>query len=71
VISSPSFAASQLVLQVNGASGPDYQVQASTNLVNWSAVFTTNSPAMPFIWTNGAVGAPMNFFQIIAGPPFQ
>ena len=62
----------QLVLQVNGAGGPDYQIQASTNLVNWSAVFTTNSPAMPFVWTNNITdGPPNNFFRINVGPPFS
>jgi Glycosyl hydrolase family 98/Glycosyl hydrolase family 98 C-terminal domain/Carbohydrate binding module (family 6) len=60
----------QLTLQVNGDSGPDYQIQASTNLVNWSAVFTTNAPAMPFIWTNSGISLPMNFFRIVVGPPF-
>jgi hypothetical protein len=66
----PLLSGGQLVLQVNGAGGPDYQVQASTNLVNWSAVFTTNSPAMPFVWTNNTTGSPVNFFRIMAGPPF-
>jgi len=37
----------QLVLQINVASGPDYQIQASTNLMNWSTVFTTNAPTVP------------------------
>lgn len=60
----------QLVLQVAGAVGPDYQVQVSSNLVDWSAVVTTNSPAMPFIWTNSTTGLPMNFFRILVGPPF-
>jgi fibronectin type 3 domain-containing protein len=69
-ISAVSLNAGQLVLQVNGSSGPDYQIQASTNLVNWGLVFTTNSPAMPFVWTNSATGLPMNFFRILVGPPF-
>jgi len=59
-----------LVLQVKGASGPDYQVQTSTNLVNWNAVFTTNSPPLPFVWTNNFTNGPMNFFRIRVGPPF-
>jgi hypothetical protein len=70
MISSSFFALGQLVLQVNGASGPDYQIQASTNLFNWSAVLTTNSPALPFSWTNGTTGSPVKFFRILAGPPF-
>jgi hypothetical protein len=59
----------QLVLQVSGAGGPDYQIQSSTNLVNWSAVFTTNSPPMPFAWTNVSTGLPRNLFRVQAGPP--
>lgn len=70
VISNPVLSAGQLVLQVSGVPGPDYQIQGSTNLVNWSALFTTNSPAMPFIWTNDSPVAPINFFRIVAGPPF-
>jgi hypothetical protein len=70
VISTPLSSGGQIVLQVNGASGPDYQIQASTNLVSWTAVFTTNAPAMPFTWTNSSTGLPMNFFRILVGPPF-
>jgi len=65
-----SWNGSQLALQVNGDSGPDYQVQSSTNLSNWDPVFTANSPPMPFLWTNSATGSPINFFRVIAGPPF-
>jgi hypothetical protein len=69
-ISSVALDGGQLVLQVSGDSGPDYQIQTSTNLVNWSALLTTNSPAMPFIWTNNPADLPKNFFRILAGPPF-
>jgi glucuronoarabinoxylan endo-1,4-beta-xylanase len=68
--STVSLSGGQLMLQVNGASGPDYQIQASTNFVNWSAVFTTNAPPMPFVWTNSITnGPPNNFFRIRVGPP--
>jgi hypothetical protein len=59
----------RLVFEVAGASGPDYQVQASSNLVDWSAVFATNSPAMPFNWTNRTSDVPLNFFRVLVGPP--
>jgi hypothetical protein len=66
-----SFAGGQLALQVSGASGPDYQIQTSTNLADWRAVWTTNSPPMPFVWLNTMTnGSSMNFFRILAGPPF-
>jgi hypothetical protein len=69
-VSSIGLSGGQMVLQVSGDSGPDYQIQASTNLLNWSAVFTTNSPLVPFSWTNTNTGLQMNFFRIQAGPPF-
>jgi fibronectin type 3 domain-containing protein len=69
MISTISGPAGQLVLRVNGDSGPDYQIQASTNLVDWAAVFTSNSAPVPFTWTNDNTGLPMNFFRILVGPP--
>jgi endoglucanase len=69
----PTMAASvnggQLTLQVNGATGPDYEIQASTDLVNWSPVFATNSPAMPFVWTGSTTNGPLNFYRVVVGPP--
>jgi hypothetical protein len=57
-------------LAVNGQTGPDYAVQASTNLVEWQSVFTTNSPAMPFDWADPDTGLyPMRFYRIVVGPP--
>ena len=70
-VSTVSLSGGQLMLQVNGDSGPDYQIQASTNLVNWNPIFITNSPAMPFTWTNNDANMPVIFFRIVVGPPFQ
>jgi len=60
----------QAGFQITGAAGPDYAVQVSSNLVNWSTVLLTNSPLMPFGWmdTNTA-NAPMRFYRIKIGPP--
>ncbi|HEU5069953.1 MAG TPA: glycoside hydrolase family 98 domain-containing protein [Verrucomicrobiae bacterium] len=69
-VSPVSATGGQLVLQINGDSGPDYQIQSSTNLVDWTALLTTNSPLLPFVWTNNPGAAPQNFFRIQAGPPF-
>jgi hypothetical protein len=68
-LSVPSLSSGQLTLQVNGASGPDYQIQASSNLVDWTAVFTTNAPLVPFFWTSDTTNGPANFFRIQVGPP--
>jgi fibronectin type 3 domain-containing protein/regulation of enolase protein 1 (concanavalin A-like superfamily) len=62
-------AGDQLTLQVSGDSGPDYEIQASTDMINWSPIFTTNSPALPFVWTVNATNGPLNFYRIVVGPP--
>jgi hypothetical protein len=60
----------QLTFQVNGQTGPDYAVDISTNLVDWSTLFITNSPRMPFSWTDtNAAMLPMQFYRIKVGPP--
>ena len=55
---------------VTGDLGPDYAVRASTNLVDWEVIFTTNSPAMPFNWSDPNAGSyDQRYYQIKAGPP--
>jgi hypothetical protein len=68
-ISSISFAGGQFGFNVSGQSGPDYAVETSTNLAQWSAVFTTNSPALPFVWTDTNSAAPQRFYRVKLGPP--
>jgi hypothetical protein len=69
-LSSAGLNAGQFSLQVSGDAGPDYAVQASTNLIDWSTVVISNSPAMPFNWLDtSASGAPMQFYRVIVGPP--
>jgi len=58
-----------LGFSVNGQTGPDYAVQASSNLTGWSTVFITNSPAMPFAWTTNIGISPQQFYRIKTGPP--
>jgi hypothetical protein len=60
----------QIGFQVSGVAGPDYAVQGSTNLADWNTLFITNSPAMPFSWTDtNATALPAKFFRIKVGPP--
>jgi hypothetical protein len=51
--------------------GPDYAVEASSNLVDWSTLFITDSPPMAsFQWTDtNALTLPMQFYRIKIGPP--
>gem|GEM_PF-761398 len=54
---------------VSGDFGPDYTVQASTNLTAWTSVFTTNSPVLPFTWTDAAAtNFPTRFYRVLLGP---
>ncbi len=56
-------------LTITGAVGPDYTVEASTNLVDWRPVFTTNSPTIPFFWRDpGAVDLLRRFYRVRLGP---
>jgi hypothetical protein len=71
-VSSVTWNNSQLTLQVtNSILGPDYSVQASSNLVNWSTLFITNSPPVTsFLWTDSnAAASPVQFYRIKTGPP--
>ena len=69
-LSSALWAEGQFSLAVNGQTGPDYAVQASTNLVDWQSVFTTNSAVMPFEWTDPNTSLlPLRFYRIVVGPP--
>lgn len=66
----PALTGGQIGFSIGGQTGPDYAVQASSNLLNWSTLFITNSPAMPFIWaeTNTAANL-MQFYRVKTGPP--
>ncbi len=48
----PAFVSSSFTLRVSGDSGPDYSIEASTNLADWITVFTSNQPALPFDWSD-------------------
>ncbi len=65
-----SMVGGQLHLTVAGEVGPDYAVQASTNLTGWQTIFTTNSPPTPFDWTDPNPGTfPVRFYRVVIGPP--
>jgi autotransporter-associated beta strand protein len=41
-------------LTLTGPTNVNYQVLASTNLLNWVPILTTNPPALPLVWTDSA-----------------
>jgi hypothetical protein len=68
-LGSISLAGGQISFNISGQSGPDYAIETSTNLTQWSNVFITNSPALPFTWTDAATNSPQRFYRIKLGPP--
>jgi hypothetical protein len=68
-ISNISFASEQFSFNVSGQNGPDYAIEISTNLKQWSNVFITNSPALPFNWTDTNFITPQRFYRVKLGPP--
>jgi beta-galactosidase len=68
---SVSLNSGHLTLRVtNSIVGPDYAVQGSSNLVNWSTLFITNFPPNSFQWTDtNAATAPAEFYRLKVGPP--
>lgn len=68
-VSNVSVAGGQFSFSVSGQSGPDYAIETSTNLTQWSNVFITNSPALPFTWTDATTNSPRSFYRIKLGPP--
>ena len=59
---------SQVNLSATGMIGPDYTLLASSNLVNWQTLFTTNPAAMPVTFTDTNQNSAARFYRIQLGP---
>jgi len=68
-LSNLSFAGGRFKFSVNGQSGPDYAIETSTNLAQWSDLLITNSPTLPFSWTDAETNSPQRFYRVKLGPP--
>ncbi|HEY1789330.1 MAG TPA: hypothetical protein VGJ73_14315 [Verrucomicrobiae bacterium] len=68
-ISSFVISGQKITLTAQGTQGPNYMLQASTNLTTWQTVLTTNSPALPLTltYTNSLPGL-NSFFRLELGP---
>lgn len=68
-----NYAGGQFSVSISGQVGPDYALQATTNLVGgtWATVAATNSPAaVPFSLTDtNAAAQPVQFYRVVTGPP--
>lgn len=59
-----------ITLQLDGQRGPDYVAQTSTNLVDWSILLITNSPVIPWRWSDTTgTNLTERFYRIKTGPP--
>ncbi len=68
-LQSVSLSGSALQFQIAGDAGPDYTVQASTNLVNWTPLLITNPPVLPFSWSDpNTTNYPLRFYRVLLGP---
>jgi glucuronoarabinoxylan endo-1,4-beta-xylanase len=68
-VSSISVSGGQVSLVATGALGPDYTLWASTNLISWQLLFTSNAPVIPvtLVDTNFNI-YPIRFYRIHIGP---
>jgi len=58
-----------LQLSIQGQTGPDYILMASTNLTNWIPIFTNTPTTFPFVWTDTNTSQyPKRFYQLRLGP---
>jgi hypothetical protein len=56
-------------LQLTGPAGPEYTLMDSTDLMNWQAVVTTNSPLPPLLLVDPDAGNyPARFYRLQIGP---
>ncbi|MGP8020583.1 MAG: hypothetical protein ACLPRE_06300 [Limisphaerales bacterium] len=68
-VSSITVAEGQVSLLVNGPLGPDYTLLGSTNLMNWSVLYVTNSPSLPLILNDRSLSTNRaGFYRIQIGP---
>jgi hypothetical protein len=70
-ILAPSYSTGQFTLSVVAEAGPDYALQVSTNLSSgiWITLIETNSPPIPFAFTDTNAGNVQQFYRILVGPP--
>ena len=70
---SPAFSNNQFMFSITGDSGPDYCIDAASNLAPstaWQPLWTNYAPTtFPFYWTDfGPTSAPQRFYRVRLGP---
>ncbi len=68
-VSSPALSNGVFRMAVNGDYGPDYQVWSSSNLFDWQLLTQTNSPGLPFTWSDpNATNFASRFYRVVLSP---
>jgi pectate lyase len=68
-LSNPAYTNGIFSLTVNGDPGHDYIVQVSTNLTDWTSIFTNSLPALPFTWYDpDASNFTQRYYRVQVGP---
>jgi uncharacterized repeat protein (TIGR03806 family) len=68
-LSKPSITSGKFGITISGDAGPDYTIQASSNLLNWSPILTTNPQTTPFLFLDpNATNYTQRFYRVILGP---
>jgi hypothetical protein len=63
------FVQGQFTLELSGSAFPNCTFQASTNLLIWTTLFTTNAPALPFRWSDPVTtNFQRRFYRVLLGP---
>ncbi len=69
VVSSINVSGGRVSLVATGALGPDYTLWASTNLMSWQFLLTSNSPGIPVTLVDTNFNTyPIRFYRIQIGP---
>ena len=69
VLGSAAITNGQLRFTISGDVGPDYTVLGSTNLADWAAILTTNSPPVPFLFVDpNHTNFNQRFYRVRLGP---
>lgn len=69
MLTAVGFTNQQFALNIAGDAGPDYPIQAPTNLADWTPLFVTNPPALPLLWADRDITKlPMQFYRVFLGP---
>jgi glucosylceramidase len=69
LLSNPATTNGQFGLWISGDVGPDYLLQASSNLLSWSTISTSTPVATPFwLAITNSLQSPAQFYRVILGP---